>query len=87
MSRLAVSLFFVAACAGTQEPHSTSPQGATQAAGDSDEDGPVCHEERPTGSNMSYTVCKPRSERQRDRDQAQDFKARTGRMMQTKQGD
>jgi predicted outer membrane protein len=86
MSRLAVSLLLAAACAGAQEPRSTAPQGAPPSAAAADDE-QVCHEERATGSNLSRTVCRSKSDIRRDRDDAQQFNARSGRMMQTKQGD
>lgn len=42
-------------------------QGATE--------GQVCHEERPLGSNISRTVCRPQDDAERDRRDAQKFMA------------
>ena len=80
MSRLAMSLFLVVACAAPQETRGTTAQpGTTQPApATSNEDEQECHEEVPTGSHVARTVCRSRSQKDRDRDQAEDFQRKAG---------
>lgn len=49
---------------------STTPSQQQGATG-----GQVCHEERPLGSNISRTVCRPQDDADRDRRDAQKFMA------------
>ncbi|HWU85748.1 MAG TPA: hypothetical protein VN253_00630 [Kofleriaceae bacterium] len=88
MSRLAVSLVLVAAaCAAPQEPRNTAPPGATSPrAAPSAEEAPVCHEESVTGSNLTRTVCRSKSDSERERDDAQTFSTKNSRMRQTTTG-
>lgn len=89
MLRLAASLLLVAGCAAAQEPRGASPIGGppgetppTPAV--DDEDRPVCHEEQVTGSNVSRTVCRSKSDDDRERDEAQQFGRKNSRTIQTK---
>ena len=79
MSRLAVSLVLVAACAAPQESYNTMPPGETSPRTEGGEDEPVCREEAVTGSTLKRTVCRTPSEMARDRDNARDFHERAGR--------
>jgi predicted secreted protein len=81
MSRLAMSLFLLAACAAPQETRgtTTAQPGTTQpASATSSEDEQECHEEVPTGSHVSRTVCRSRSQKDREREQGQDFQRKAG---------
>lgn len=89
MLRLAVSLVLAAACAAPQETHRTAPPGATPPTAEAEADPgdeQICTEERTTGSNVTRTVCRSRSQVERDREDAQQFNAKTGRMLQKEQG-
>ena len=88
MSRLAVCLILVAACAAPQEAtRSTSPPGATSPQAEVSEDhAPVCHEESVTGSNLTRTVCRSKSDEERERDDARTFGTKNSRMIQTTKG-
>jgi len=82
MARLALSLFLLAACAEAQTPRSSAPPGATPTAKDDDTE-PVCHEEAITGSNMTRTVCRTKSQEERDREDAKAFSSKAARQRQT----
>lgn len=88
MSRLAGWIVVVCAgCAAPQEQRrGAAPPGATPSAAATDDDEPVCHEESVTGSNLSRTVCRSKSDQERERDEARTFSTRTGRTMQPTQG-
>lgn len=87
MSRLAVCLILVAACAAPQETRSTAPPGATPPTAEvSDEHEPVCHEESVTGSNLSRTVCRSKSDEERERDEAKTFQMQNSRSRQMRKG-
>lgn len=74
MSRLALPLFLLAACAAPQETRGTTQPSTTQpAAAASSEDEQVCHEEMPTGSHVARTVCRSRSQIDREREQGQEL--------------
>lgn len=86
MSRLAVSLLLLAACAAPQETHRTTPPGAGQpgatpagaaspAGASGDEE--VCTEESVTGSNIRRTVCRSQSQIDRERDSARQLRERS----------
>jgi predicted secreted protein len=76
MSRLVIPLFLLAACAGSQEPSTTttrSPSTAAPAAAEPQEDQEVCHEEASTGSLVKRTVCRSQSQIEQDRRNADDM--------------
>ena len=75
MSRLAVFLLSLAACAASQETHgpTAGPASTTPAAAAAPEDDQVCHEEVPTGSHVGRTVCRSRSQIDRERQEGQEF--------------
>jgi hypothetical protein len=54
-------------------PPSENNAGTTPAAQQGSQNGQVCHEERPIGSNISRTVCRPQEDIDRDRADAQKF--------------
>lgn len=82
MSRLAVPLFLLAACAAPQETHGPTmgPPGTTQPAATDPEDEQVCREEVPTGSLVARTVCRSRAQIDREREEGQEFQ-RKGNLM------
>lgn len=92
MLRFVMPLLLAAACAASQEPSSASPPaegwtapGATPAAKPApaaDGDEQVCQEERVTGSNLSRTVCRSRSDDDREREEAQQFGRKNSRVIQ-----
>lgn len=76
MSRLAIPLFLLAACAASQEPSTTtarSPSTAAPAAAEPQEDETVCHEEASTGSLLKRTVCRSQSQVDQERRNADDM--------------
>jgi hypothetical protein len=84
MSRVAMSLLLLSACAGSQDGRSTTPQGAAtmtppgetapKAGGDPDEE--VCQEEAPTGSAVKRVTCRSRAQVERDRQNAEEMQRR-----------
>jgi len=75
MSRLAVLWLLLAACAAPQETRgtTTAQPTTTSPAAASDEDEQVCHDETPTGSHVSRTVCRSKSQIDREREQGQEM--------------
>jgi hypothetical protein len=67
-SLLASSVLAVGCVPPSENTPSTAPT-AQQGA----QTGQVCHEERPLGSNISRTVCRPQEDVDRDRANAQKF--------------
>jgi hypothetical protein len=87
MRPLALALLLVG-CVEAQTPRGTTPPGAPApaTAADNEDNDPVCHEESVTGSNMTRTVCRTKSQSEHDRDDAKSFRERTSRQRQTLQG-
>ena len=87
MSRLAVPLFLLAACAAApQETHAPTlgpPSMTPPTAAAPDEDEQVCREEVPTGSLVGRTVCRSRSQIEQEREEGQEFQRKALRMPQT----
>lgn len=83
--RIALSVVVLAACAApAAQTRSTAPPGATEPIVEvSEENEPVCHEESVTGSNLTRTVCRTKSQEERDREDARNFNHKTGRIRQT----
>jgi hypothetical protein len=54
-------------------PPSENNASTTPRAQERQRNGQVCHEERPLGSNISRTVCRPQEDVDRDRAAAQKF--------------
>lgn len=74
MSRIAVSVLFLAACAASQEQSATTlgPPSATEpTAAEPAEDDEVCTEERTTGTMITHTVCRSRAQVEQDRREAE----------------
>jgi hypothetical protein len=73
MSRLAVPLLLLVACAAPQETSPTMGPPSTQPAAANSEDEQVCREEVPTGSLVARTVCRSRSQIDQEREDGQEF--------------
>jgi len=58
--------------AGCVPPSENAPS-TTPSAQQGAQGGQVCHEERPLGSNIARTVCRPQEDTDRDRAEAQKF--------------
>ena len=72
MRRICLALLLAGACAGPQAAGPQSNATPPRAAGE-DPDAQECHEETPTGSNMSRTVCRSKLDNTMDHQGAQDW--------------
>lgn len=71
---LLVAVLVLTACGGTQGP----PASHTTSSGSGAGSDMVCHEETPTGSSFSRTVCRTREQADEDRKGADDMLRQQG---------
>jgi hypothetical protein len=63
-----VALLLIVACVPAEPRRSTLPPGETEPAKEDPQEVTVCHDETPTGSNISRQVCRTEAVQQQDRD-------------------
>ena len=87
MSRLAVLLCLLTACAAPQDTQGSTlgpPSSTPPAAAEPGDDEAACTEEAPTGSLVRRTVCRSQDQMDREREEGQEFQRKAGRAPQRK---